>query len=549
MTPEPPEHAGGVEERGVGEQALQPLELGDRHPEPLLEPQLGPDPRPPEAGLADGVREHRDAVGQEPVPGPDGGHRAHRLGLRHLVRREQEDRLPVARQQEPHRPRLAQPEAGVVPAQVAVVRLRGDEQRVEPGGAQRLAGPAPARLVLASRELGGHDAEPTVEHWRELLLVRRDAESRALRQNDPATVVDVGRRRGVVHDAVPPVELRVLRGRGQRQVRRRDGGQRPLVHLAHEARQPGRLGERQELPGAVEAARLHQLDVEHAHRAEPDQRHRVLQGEEALVGHERERDRLLDLGQAGDVVGRHRLLDGLDPELLQGPDPPDRLLGAPRLVRVHREPHGVADRLADGAHPLDVEAEGLETHPDLDDPEPLGDEAPRLGGRAIGGPVEHALRAEQFRQAPAAQPADEGDAGGPGREVVPGDVEGRLGGVVADDRPVARLERRAPLPERAADDQGDEDVAQRGDDPRRALAREVAHVPAHLAPAGQPVLAGQPDVHLLQRGHPAGEVGEAAVEAERGGEDVDPADLHFTISGPFPRRRGRGRSPPARRPR
>ena len=292
-----------------------------------------------------------------------------------------------------------------------------------------------------------------------------------------------------------------MRGRRRRQ--------HSLVHLPQHVAEPRRLGQGDQLPRAVQPAGLHQLHVEVADGAEPHQRHGVLRRVEALVGHERRVHRARHLGHAGQVAGRHRLLDGVESEALQRVDPADGLLDRPRLVGVHRESDRVAHRLAHGAEPGDVEGERLEPDPDLEDAEALRHVGLGLGRGFIGRPVEQALRARHPVRPAASEPAVERDARRPRGEVVERDVQDGLGGGVPGEGPVELGDRRAPLAQRAADDERGEVVPQRRDDAGRALAREVRHVPADLAPAHLPVVGGEADEDLLQRGHPPGEVGEA----------------------------------------
>ena len=127
------------------------------------------------------------------------------------------------------------------------------------------------------------------------------------------------------------------------------------------------------------------------------------------------------------------------------------------------------------------------------------------------------------------------------------DVQGGLGGGVPGERPVELGDRPAPLAERPADDEGREVVAEGGDDAGRALAGEVRHVAPDLAPAHLPVVGGEPDEDLLQRGHPAGEVAEAGLERQPGREDLQPPDPHRAPAAPKSPRTDTARSTMAMR--
>ena len=199
---------------------------------------------------------------------------------------------------------------------------------------------------------------------------------------------------------------------------------------------------------------------------------------------------------------------------------------------VHREADLVAHRLAHRADPGDVQRERLEPDADLEDAEALRHVRLRLGRGLVGRPVEEAFRARDALGPAAAEPAIERDARPSGGEVVERDVQDGLGGGVPGERPIELSDRPAPLAERAADDERREVVAEGGDDAGRALAGEVRHVAPDLAPAHLPVVGGEPDEDLLQRGHPAGEVAEARLERQPGREDLEPPDPHRAPAAP-----------------
>ena len=134
----------------------------------------------------------------------------------------------------------------------------------------------------------------------------------------------------------------------------RGDGQGGLVHAAHhhlQARGPGHSVDGQ---GLVDAAHLHQLDVDHVGQAAVGDAEGVPQPQQALVGHHRHRH---PAGHAAQQLGQ-ALGRGLLQQLQAGPPcefhEAHRLLHGVALVGVEAQFHGRTQSLAHQQHPLRI---------------------------------------------------------------------------------------------------------------------------------------------------------------------------------------------------
>jgi hypothetical protein len=124
------------------------------------------------------------------------------------------------------------------------------------------------------------------------------------------------------------------------------------------------LGGGQHAPGDQQAALLHRLDLDQVGRVGADDRDQAGMVDDRFVGHDRqERALAAHPRHAGDVVGRHRLLEEFQPQRVDAPCQRNRRVGVIAGIRVDAQPEGRPHRSTDGGQSFDI---GVDVMADLD---------------------------------------------------------------------------------------------------------------------------------------------------------------------------------------
>src|SRR5216683_1519854 len=180
--------------------------------------------------------------------------------------------------------------------------------------------------------------------------IDRRAQAGRIRETDHATVeVDRIFDHVAGHlqrpDRFAPRHDRVAR-RGHRRLGQRREGEAEAV--AHDHTETGRGRALDHLPRAQESPLLHDLDLHDVRGFAADDLDQRGRSRHALVGHERDVDGPADLGEAGEVGARDRLLDEGQRVRLELPDERHGFGEREALVEIYPEPHAAADRRANG---------------------------------------------------------------------------------------------------------------------------------------------------------------------------------------------------------
>ena len=226
-------------------------------------------------------------------------------------------------------------------------------------------------------------------------------------------------------------------------------------------------GDRAEPHTFRDAARDREVGLQHVRGAQLGDLAEVVAGELALAGRDRHCGGAAYLGEAGLIVGRHRLLEPVEVAVLDHPAERLRLRHRPRAVGVGHQLHVGAERLARGAHPrrgaMRLAVHHADAHLDGAEPALRHVAEQLLADAGLVGPAPRGVRGHALGAAPAEQ-APDGRAERFAEEVPERDVD-------AGDR----RDREAPPPELGQHVAAIE---------REALSRRVVHhvpQPAHVA--------------------------------------------------------------------
>ena len=150
-------------------------------------------------------------------------------------------------------------------------------------------------------------------------------------------------------------------------------GDLALQHTADHALHTVGLGDGTDLQCLIDAASLHQLDIDQVSGSALDQLDGILRGEYTFIGQDRRGHLPGDKLHPSKIMGVDRLLHQVDIQasVLHGADDTDRIFRCPSLVGIHTQDHVGAHRLADGLDAGHV-LQAFLAHLDLQDIKSVG---------------------------------------------------------------------------------------------------------------------------------------------------------------------------------